>query len=153
MLIRFDTQQAIWLNSIKGKNVIKRNHFLRSITRLQTKIFNSYYKKIILNMSKQFKVEYHGCGACYADRTLQLISRNGGCYKPTTYPFWKEPEDVINRVSTRQQLKQRSLITNYYIAQYYDLLEKRMAKYLNETVATDAEVNPDNSDSNNSSSD
>ena len=73
MLIRFDTQQAIWLNSIKGKNVIKRNHYLRSITRLQTKIFNSYYKKIILNMSKQFKVEYHGCGACYADRTLQLI--------------------------------------------------------------------------------
>ena len=104
-------------------------------------------------MSKQFKVKYNSCGTCYADGTLQLISRNGGCYKPTTYPFWKEPEDVINRVSTRQQLKQRSLITNYYIAQYYDLLEKRMAKYLNETVATDAEVNPDNSDSNNSSSD
>ena len=82
-----------------------------------------------------------------------LISRNGGCYKPATYTFWKEPEDVINRVSTRQQLKQRSLVTNYYIAQYYNLLEKMMAKYLNETVATDVEVNPDNSDWNNSSSD
>ena len=101
-------------------------------------------------MSKQFKVKYHGCGACFADGTSPLISRMGGCYKLTTYPFWKEPEDVINRVSTRQQLKQRSLVTDYYIAEYYDLLERRMAKYVNET---DAEVNPDNSDSNNSSSD
>ena len=56
-------------------------------------------------MSKQFKVKYNSCGTCYADGTLQLISRNGGCYKPTTYPFWKEPKDVINRVSTRSQLK------------------------------------------------
>ena len=56
-------------------------------------------------MSKQFKVEYNSCVACYADGTLQLISRNGGCCKPTIYPFWKEPKDVINRVSTRSQLK------------------------------------------------
>ena len=52
-------------------------------------------------MSKQFKVKYHACGSCFANGTLPLISRMGGCYKPTTYPFWKEPEDVINRVSTR----------------------------------------------------
>ena len=48
----------------------------------------------------------------------------GGCYKPTTYPYWKEPEDVINRISTRQKLKQRSLITQSYIAEYYGLLKK-----------------------------
>ena len=99
-------------------------------------------------MSKQFKVKYHGCGACFANGTSPLISRMVGCYKLTT--SWKELEDVINTVSTRQQLKQRSLVTDHYIAEYYDLLERRMAKYLNETVA---EVNPDNSDSNNSSSD
>ena len=52
-------------------------------------------------MSKQFKVEYHTCGSCFADGTLPHISRMGGCYKLTTYPFWKEPEDDINRVSTR----------------------------------------------------
>ena len=40
-----------------------------------------------------------------------------------------------------------------YIADYYDLLKRRMAKYLNETVAADAEVNPGNLGSNNSNSD
>ena len=69
-----------------------------------------------------------------------------GCYKPTTYPFWKEPEDVINRFSARQQLKQRSLVRQSNITEYYNLLKTRMAKYLNETVAADAEVNSDNSD-------
>ena len=101
-------------------------------------------------MTKQFKVKYHGCGSSFADGTSPLISRMSSCYKPKIYPFWKEPEDLINRVGTRQQLKQRSLVTDYYIAEYYDLLERRMAKYLNETVA---EVNPDNSDAKNSSSD
>ena len=48
MLFCFDSQQAIWLKSMKGKNLIKRNHYLTSITRLQTKIFNSYYKKSYL---------------------------------------------------------------------------------------------------------
>ena len=104
-------------------------------------------------MSKQFKVECHACGACFADRTLTLISRMAGCYKPTTYPLWKEPEDVIYTVSSRQQLTQRSLVTQADIAEYYDLLKRRMAKYLNETVAAGAEVNPDNSDSNNSNLD
>ena len=104
-------------------------------------------------MSKQFKFEYHACGACFVDGTLPLISRMGGCYKPTTYPFWKESEDVINRVSTRQQLKQRSLVMQSYIVEYYDLLKRRVVKYLNETIAADAKVNPGNSDSNNSNSD
>ena len=104
-------------------------------------------------MSKQFKVEYHACGACFADGLLPLISRISGCYKPTTYPFWKAPKNVINRVSTRQQLKQRSLVTQSYIAEYYDLLKRRMVKYLNETVAADAEANPDKSDWNNLNSD
>ena len=44
-------------------------------------------------------------------------------------------------------MKKRSLVTQSYIAEYYDLLTRRMAKYLNEAVAADAEVNPDNSDS------
>ena len=106
-----------------------------------------------MNTSKQFKVEYHACGDCFADGTLPLISRKDICYKTTTYPFWKEQEDVINRVRTRQRLKQKSFVAHYYIAEYYDLLKRRMAKYHNETVAADVEVNPDNSDSNNSSSD
>ena len=58
-------------------------------------------------MFKQFKVKYHSCGACYADGTLPVISRIGGCYKPTTYPFWKEPKEVTNGVSIRSQLKKK----------------------------------------------
>ena len=102
-------------------------------------------------MSKQFKVECLSCGACYADGTLLLISRIGGCYKPTTYPFWKEPKDVTNRVSTRSQLKKKCCVARSYVIENSNLLQNRMAKYLNEVVAADAEVDPDSS--NNSSSD
>ena len=105
MLFCFDTHQAVWLNSIKDKNLIKRNHYLTVLLDCKQKFLILIGKKVILNMSKQFKVENNSCVGCYADGTLQLISRNGGCYKPTTYPFWKEPKDVINRVSTRSQLK------------------------------------------------
>ena len=81
-------------------------------------------------MSKQFKVECLSCGACYADGTLLLISRIGGCYKPTTYPFWKEPKDVTNRVSTRSQLKKKYCVARSYVIEYSNLLQNRMAKYL-----------------------
>ena len=37
-------------------------------------------------MSKEF-VEYHSDGACYADGTLPIISKNVGCYNPKTYLF------------------------------------------------------------------
>ena len=87
-------------------------------------------------MSKQFKVEYHACGNCFTYRTLPLISTKDNCYKTTTYPFWKEPADVINRVSTRQQLQQRSFVMEYYITEYYDLLKRRMVKYHNENCCS-----------------
>ena len=37
-------------------------------------------------MSKGF-AEYHGCIVSYADGTLPIIPKNGGCYNPKTYPF------------------------------------------------------------------
>ena len=52
-------------------------------------------------MAKQFEVLYQDCGACYYDRTLPLIPKNRRYLNPTTYPFWKETEDITNRVSTR----------------------------------------------------
>ena len=51
-------------------------------------------------MSKEFKVLYYGCGACYYDRTL-LLDTKEHCSRPTEYPFWKDPEDVTNTVRTR----------------------------------------------------
>ena len=82
-------------------------------------------------MSKGF-VEYHGCGACYADGTLLIISKNGGCYNPQTYPFWKHPADVTDNVNTRLQLKQKRHVTPSYITSYYTLLFNRMKKYSTE---------------------
>ena len=89
---------------------------------------------------------------------MVLVSRSGGCYKPTTYPFWKEPKDVTNRVSTRLQLKKKSCVARSYVMEYYNLLQHRKAKYLNEAVAADAELDLDSSynsssDSDNSNSD
>ena len=59
------------------------------------------FGKRLNNISKQFEVLYQGCGACYYDGTLPVIPKNRRYLKPTTYLFWKETEDVTNRVSTR----------------------------------------------------
>ena len=85
-------------------------------------------------MSKEFKVQYHGCGASYADGTLPLISKNGGCFKPTTYLFWKEPEDITNRVNTRLQLKRRRYVLPSQIKSCYHYLKQKMEKLLNEPI-------------------
>ena len=37
-------------------------------------------------MSQGF-VEYHGFGTCYADGTLPIISKDGGCYNPKLILF------------------------------------------------------------------
>ena len=82
-------------------------------------------------MSKGF-AEYHGCIVSYADGTLPIIPKNGGCYNPKTYPFWKHPAGVTDEVNTRLQLKQKRHVTPSYIASYYTLLFNRMKKYSTE---------------------
>ena len=82
-------------------------------------------------MSQGF-VEYHGFGTCYADGTLPIISKDGGCYNPKTYPFWKHPADATDKVNTRLQLKQKRHVAPSYIASYYTLLFNRMKKYSTE---------------------
>ena len=66
-------------------------------------------------MSKRF-VEYHGSGACYAGGTVPVISKDGGCYNPKTYPFWKHPADVTDKVNTRLQLKTKKDAFNHLIS-------------------------------------
>ena len=63
---------------------------------------------------------YHGCGLCYVDGTMALISKNGGCGTPTDYPFWKDEEDVPNNVRTRNQLKRRTPAPKSYINSYLE---------------------------------
>ena len=57
-----------------------------------------------------------------------------GCPKPTTYPFWKEPEDVTNRDDARFQLKQRRYVLPSQIKSYNNYLKQKMKKHLNEPV-------------------
>ena len=52
----------------------------------------------------------------------------GGCWKPSTYQFWKHPADAANRVSTRRQLKQRRFVPQSYVAEYYDLLKTKISQ-------------------------
>ena len=63
-----------------------------------------------------------------------LYKKNGGCFKPTTCPFWKEPEDATNRVNTRLQLKQRRYVLPSPIKSYYDYLKQKMEKHLNKPI-------------------
>ena len=104
-------------------------------------------------MSKEFIIEYHGCGACFYDGTVPLITKSEGCDKPTTFPFWKEPKDVNSSPLTRLQLKtaKKHLVQKSYSAEYKKLLSDRMAKHLNKVVAE--HFNSDSSDSDNSDGD
>ena len=65
-------------------------------------------------MSKEFKIEYHGCGACFWDGNRPLISKyKSVCQNPTTDPFWKEIQHVKNVPCTRfEKVKAREQITH-----------------------------------------
>ena len=85
-------------------------------------------------MSKQFEVLYHGCGACYYNGTLPLISKKGGCSIPTAKPSLKDPEDVTNSVKTRSQKRVAPFIRPNMIDTYFDYkrkVESRYEKYMN----------------------
>ena len=71
-------------------------------------------------MSLNSNTIYHGCGLCYVNGTMALISKNGGCITPTDYPFQKDVEDVSNNVRTRNQLKRRTPATKSYINSYFE---------------------------------
>ena len=66
-------------------------------------------------MGKTFSqnfAKYHGCGVSFMDGTLLLDEKHCGvhhkkCFFPATQPFWKRPEDVINKVKTRSQLQKK----------------------------------------------
>ena len=75
-------------------------------------------------MSKQFEVLYQGCGACYYNRTLPLISKKGDCSILTAEPSWKDPEDVTNSVKTRSQKRVTTFIGRNMIDAYFDYKRK-----------------------------
>lgn len=73
-------------------------------------------------MDKSFSqnfVQYHGCGCFYKDGTLPILNINKKYIKPTINPFWKRPNDVINKVETRSQLKKKNFIEESYVKRYF----------------------------------
>ena len=64
---------------------------------------------------------YLGCGLCYVDGTMALISKNGSCRTPNDYLCWKDVEDVSNNVRTRNQPKRRTPAPKSYINSYNTL--------------------------------
>ena len=77
---------------------------------------------MLKNFSQKFVV-YHGCGAWYHDGTNKIVSKNRKCIRPNE-PFWKNPNDVRNKVETRAQLKLKSIVKNGYIRIYYNFYSK-----------------------------
>ena len=62
---------------------------------------------------------YHGCGASCYDETNKIVSKNRKCISSTYKPFWKNANDVRNKVQTRAQLKLKSIITQEYMRRYF----------------------------------
>ena len=61
---------------------------------------------------------YHGCGLAFEDGAGPLIKASLGCCYPTANPFWKDPEDVENRVKTKSQLRKTPIVKESYITEY-----------------------------------
>ena len=52
---------------------------------------------------------YHGCFTKNADGTNKIILAGERCFCPTSRPFWKFPEDILDLgVKTRTQNKTSS---------------------------------------------
>ena len=66
MRFSFDCQQTRQLNSIKKIDKLK-SFFVTTLCKKYCLIF--YSKNPIQKMSKEFKIEYYACGACFWDGT------------------------------------------------------------------------------------
>ena len=88
-------------------------------------------------MSKEFKIEYHCCGACFWDGTRPLTSKyKSVCQNLATDPFWKEIQHVKNVSCTRLKLRKRNVVPKKYVEEYKNavhtknLLKSTMAEFL-----------------------
>ena len=63
---------------------------------------------MVKSLSQNF-VKHLGCGVYFLDGTSLLDGKHCGvyprkCFLQVTQPFWKRPEEVINKVETISQL-------------------------------------------------
>ena len=81
---------------------------------------------MVKSFSQNF-VKCHGCGVYFIDGTLLLDGKHCGvhhkkCFFPLTQPFWKRPEDVINKVETRSQLQKKKV--------FFENIKNKYFKYV-----------------------
>ena len=68
---------------------------------------------MLKSFSQNF-IKYHGCRVYFIDGTLLLDGKHRGVHHkkrflPLTQPFWKRPEDVIDKVGTRSLLQKKKV--------------------------------------------
>ena len=78
--------------------------------------------KKIVNISQTF-VTYHGCGNGFYDGTRKILQKNRNYIRPTYYPSWKKPVDVLNKVETKGQLKSKPRVASDYIKRYMHYID------------------------------
>ena len=67
------------------------------------------------------------------DETLLLDGKHRGihykkCFLPVTQPFWKRPEDVINKVETRSQLQKKKVFFKNIKNKYFKYVRTKRIK-------------------------
>ena len=89
-------------------------------------------KKVKQNFQEiMFEQEiYHSCATGNKDETRILIDFENGekCLLPTSYPFWKNPEDccnkcVLTRSSAQKIRKNKAFASKLAIRKYYENLQ------------------------------
>ena len=81
---------------------------------------------MVKSFSQNF-IKYHGCGVYFIDGTLLLDGKHRGVYHkkrffPLTQPFWKRPEDVIDKVETRSLLQKKKV--------FFENIKNKQFKYV-----------------------
>ena len=87
----------------------------------------------MVKLFSQNFVKYHGCGVYFMDVTLLLDGKYHGvyhkkCFLPVTQPFWKLPEDVINKVETRSQLQKKKVFFENIKSKYFKYVRTKAIK-------------------------
>ena len=62
---------------------------------------------------------------CQMENIVALIIK---CFLPVTQPFWKRPEDVINKVETRSQLQKKKVFFENIKNKYFKYVRTKRIK-------------------------
>ena len=87
---------------------------------------------MVKSFSQHF-VKQLACWVYFMDGTLLLDGKHcgvchGKCFLPVTQPFWKTPEDVINKDETRSQLQKKKIFLENIKNNYFNYVRTKGIK-------------------------